>query len=796
MPTPKALTLIENDQEMRDFRSALQLAHQGAAAARDAARTARDDAEQAAADIGAIGGIDGTVQATGDLPAASNHTGEFWFVVDRHDYYQSDGSAWGKQDVLIGNPQLEGDIVGMAGGAADAFRVSDYSTPEDAIGDALSTTSANGGGFAIIPEQLLPYDASAVSFPTDVLVVRQNHVRPVADVAAYGASGDGQVDDHPSFQGAVDVARASDLPTRTVWLPHVDASYRIATAPAADSDTDLRVVGAEGRVPLKLDGVTFEVSPANKTSLTIDLVARGDRVISVGDASKVTKGQQLLLSSDEEATSSPWSRDAADSLIIDEVDETNNTITVSHAVAWDFDPNNYSVTAQVFDRGLVEFRNVDVQVTGQGTFGSGINVKGGIQRWDNVTLNDLDGERVNSSISIFHCIGGVFTNFHVEDVVYGIWLRGGRDNTVDGVSAERCRHAVVNGALTRNNTIQNGVAHNCVSGFDCHASFNCRFENIHDEDGGVSHLRGLGVECVDVTVTNSDEGDGTPDMAGITLGPNYNHEQEFDCLLEDYRVERGDADMTIKPARGGLLQLRDVTFRDVGFFVQDGFEKMRGSGVKSLGKEYVISWAGESRWVNCIFDREKAATFLYDGKKSRFNFFVACQFKNAEYLLDNLGGQVSGGKAWRHLHFVGCEFENITSWANSNNLNGNIPAMSFVGCRFGTNTSFGDVGFDNPPPSELQDAFVSSIGNVGAGNKLKKRDRLTVTIASGNTQKNAYHSLNYAPSLASISVTPTSSLGAATTFWVSNVTSNAIVVSVDADPGQDVTFAIQVDATN
>ncbi|HET8709649.1 MAG TPA: right-handed parallel beta-helix repeat-containing protein [Candidatus Saccharimonadales bacterium] len=59
----------------------------------------------------------------------------------------------------------------------------------------------------------------------------------------------------------------------------------------------------------------------------------------------------------------------------------------------------------------------------------------------------------------------------------------------------------------------------------------------------------------------------------------------------------------------------------------------------------------------------------------------------------------------------------------------------------------------------------------------------TTTIASGATGVTVAHGLSQAPLLQNISVTPTSSLGAATAFWISSVTTTTFQIQVAADPG-------------
>ncbi len=63
------------------------------------------------------------------------------------------------------------------------------------------------------------------------------------------------------------------------------------------------------------------------------------------------------------------------------------------------------------------------------------------------------------------------------------------------------------------------------------------------------------------------------------------------------------------------------------------------------------------------------------------------------------------------------------------------------------------------------------------------------TITSGNTSIAANHGLSITPNINNISVTPTSSLGSAASYWVSGVTSTQFTINVNANPGQSVTFS-------
>lgn len=70
----------------------------------------------------------------------------------------------------------------------------------------------------------------------------------------------------------------------------------------------------------------------------------------------------------------------------------------------------------------------------------------------------------------------------------------------------------------------------------------------------------------------------------------------------------------------------------------------------------------------------------------------------------------------------------------------------------------------------------------------------TATLGAGVTSVNVSHGLARAPLLTRISVTPASSLGAASQFWISNPTAAQFTIHTNAAPGASVSFIWQADA--
>ena len=197
MADPTSLTLIESDEEFRTFRDALQNAHDealvyrdSARAARDAARRARDDAEAKVVDLGAFGAIDGTVSSFSDLPSPGDHDEKFWYVVDESTYYRSNGSSWTEELNVPNAPSAvdNGMIVAKSDTTLKVLAPSNYSTSADAVQAAIDEVSGGPNAVVQLPDEMLPYDPTAVAFDPSVHLVRASNPTSAADLKAYGGS--------------------------------------------------------------------------------------------------------------------------------------------------------------------------------------------------------------------------------------------------------------------------------------------------------------------------------------------------------------------------------------------------------------------------------------------------------------------------------------------------------------------------------------------------------------------------------------------------------------------------------
>jgi len=87
-------------------------------------------------------------------------------------------------------------------------------------------------------------------------------------------------------------------------------------------------------------------------------------------------------------------------------------------------------------------------------------------------------------------------------------------------------------------------------------------------------------------------------------------------------------------------------------------------------------------------------------------------------------------------------------------------------------------------PDDRDDFNLKFEGSVSGFSPYKGN----VLLSSGNTVVSVTHNAPRTPEPADILVTPTTSLGSASFYWVDNLTSTTFDINVDADPTQDVYF--------
>jgi parallel beta-helix repeat protein len=140
----------------------------------------------------------------------------------------------------------------------------------------------------------------------------------------------------------------------------------------------------------------------------------------------------------------------------------------------------------------------------------------------------------------------------------------------------------------------------------------------------------------------------------------------------------------------------------------------------------------------------------------------------------------------------GCTYSTITGNAFSNE-SGGVPA-AFIeektissGNNIITENSFNNVS----GTSFTLVKRVSTTSSIRNNQGYITESNGTTSIGASATTVTVNHGLSVTPLIQNILVMPTNSLGSATKYWVSNITSTNFVINVNAAPGSTATFAWQ-----
>lgn len=130
------------------------------------------------------------------------------------------------------------DVVGLGWGftinAARFSGISDEAKIQAAINHAVNVSALR----VFVPSSMLPYDASLVTFNDAVQMVREGGSFDVYDVLAYGAAGDGVIEDTVAIQSAIDACHAAG--GGTVYCP--SGTYLVLTLSMPGNN--ISIVGA------------------------------------------------------------------------------------------------------------------------------------------------------------------------------------------------------------------------------------------------------------------------------------------------------------------------------------------------------------------------------------------------------------------------------------------------------------------------------------------------------------------------------------------------------------------------
>ena len=119
-----------------------------------------------------------------------------------------------------------------------------------------------------------------------------------------------------------------------------------------------------------------------------------------------------------------------------------------------------------------------------------------------------------------------------------------------------------------------------------------------------------------------------------------------------------------------------------------------------------------------------------------------------------------------------------------------------TGKEFRSGKMVHNIAYDCTKLVNSYSAFPAETSIISANIGFKTENNGSGTIASGTTSVSVDHGLDVTPSISDIMVTLNSDLGAASYFWVSDVTETSFTINTDADPDVGVDFSWKAKAEN
>lgn len=186
--------------------------------------------------------------------------------------------SFSKQSIRFFQPVV-GPVFDTGGALSSTYNAALFDpggSKESQIQAAINAASADGISRVYVPQALLPYNSSKISFIFPVRMVREGGDWTRFDVKAYGATGDGVTDDQVAFKGA---AGGSSVSGGIVFMPA--ATYMVSKPIFWPQGTTIlgdgrgvtvvkRIASSVTNGSANLSGAVFTTGPSDGTTYLVN----------------------------------------------------------------------------------------------------------------------------------------------------------------------------------------------------------------------------------------------------------------------------------------------------------------------------------------------------------------------------------------------------------------------------------------------------------------------------------------------------------------------------------------------
>ncbi|MCF7853334.1 MAG: hypothetical protein K9N51_00940 [Candidatus Pacebacteria bacterium] len=308
------------------------------------------------------------------------------------------------------------------------------------------------------------------------------------NVRDFGAVGDGEANDAPAIQAALEAAMGGTL----VFPP---GNYRLDSSFGVTVRDNLTLRGTPGETVLIFSrdhGLSFGAPSVGGGGLQAD-VARGDTVLTLEDVDGIQPGD-LVSVADSTVRETGWKRPGRHLSYVLSVDAEQKTIEIAHPLNFDFTREAGARASLHRPHGKLRLEGLDFLVGDpMRTWSSGMLSFGGLKGAECRDLRFLGvREHGHNAMSISGCLDSRFQNIYFDCILYGVTVGNSRNTFFEDIKSYNGRHPVVPASWSDGIYVDGLSGDNNQGIMDAHPAFNIHYNHVIATTDGSSNLRSVG----------------------------------------------------------------------------------------------------------------------------------------------------------------------------------------------------------------------------------------------------------------------------------------------------------------
>lgn len=322
------------------------------------------------------------------------------------------------------------------------------------------------------------------------------------DVRDFGAVGDGERDDAPALERAIEAGLGGE-----VYLP--PGTYLIDSRIYVELTDDLTLRGDPKRTTLLFAGdnsISFVSPKVAETELESNAL-RGERSLHVAGSLAAVATEDLVYLTEARVTETHWDSPARHLAAVRSVEADAKNVSLADPLNFDFTAQGKAQVHFYRPMGSLTLEGLDLKVRDADRSRRlmiELRFLRDVIGRDLRILGNTDFE--HRGIGLSGCLNGRFENVHGDQVQYAFMVNYSRDIHFERVRSYNSRHPVTIAAWSDGVHVRHLRGHNNQGIVEAHPSFNVHYENvIAGKEQGASNLRSVGGSIRNAVFINTGE---------------------------------------------------------------------------------------------------------------------------------------------------------------------------------------------------------------------------------------------------------------------------------------------------